>query len=161
MRAKRSDEIKSEEEETPLLLVFAIQTCRVSTARGWHVTSNIGHKPKLITTPILEMSCFFLLSSEKVDALHASSLTSTSIWYIFSSLNETNQFLLYLLGFVPQNSALLSEVLGKLGQQAAASGRFRIVAWSENGNAGRARGKTKKRQRETRYIRFERMKLAF
>lgn len=130
-----------------MLLAFAIRTFRVGTARGWHVTSNIGDKPKLITTTsiLLEMLCLFLLSSRR-RWMHTSSLSSTSIWYIFGSLDETNQFLPHLLGFVSQNSALLSGVLGKLGQQAAASRRFRIVAWSENGTE-RARGKAKKRQR--------------
>lgn len=60
MRAKGSDERSKEEEHVGDPNI----PCRVGTARGRHVTSNIGHKPKLITTTSI------LLEMPRLSTLH-------------------------------------------------------------------------------------------
>lgn len=166
MRAKRSDEIKTEGAGIRRSQSEHSVSCRYSS----RAARDIKHWPQAKTN-------YNDLHSPRNWPRPSSSLHGNSgciahelaiidididVRATFHSLDETNQFPPYLLGFVSPSSASLPEILGKLGQRAAASRRFRIVvrkcAWKERRKDERGR---LRRDSEIRGIRFERVELAF
>lgn len=148
MRAKRSDEIKTEgggirwrsQSEHSVPCRYSSRAAR--DIKHWpqaKTNYNDLHSPR--NSPRLSSSLHGDSGCIAHELAIIDAASSTSMWYAFRSLDETNQFPPYLLGFVSRSSASLLGVLGKLGQRAAASRRFRIVAWSENvyGRRGKAR----------------------
>ena len=133
--ANRNDEAKGKEREHVDVRDPDIP-CRVDTARGRHVTPNIGRKPKLITTAfiLLEMP-FYPSLTLRVTGKHRARACYRRRRCGPRSVLLTMRIDSCLISF-----ALSCEVpaflLEKLGQRATASRRFRMVVWSEKGNKG-------------------------
>ncbi|KYQ60343.1 hypothetical protein ALC60_00751 [Trachymyrmex zeteki] len=136
--ANRNDEAKGEEREHVDVRDPDIP-CRVDTARGRHVTPNIGRKPKLITTAsiLLEMP-FYPGLTLRVTAKYRARACYRRRRCGPRSVLLTMRIDSRLISFA-LSCEVPASLLEKLGQRATASRRFRMVVWSEKGNKGPAR----------------------
>jgi len=133
---------------------------RVDTARGRHVTPNIGRKPKLITTAsiLLEMLSVPHLSELRGMASCTNSPLPTSMWSAFRSLDDANRFLSYLLRFVSRSSRLLRS--GNSVSEQPHQGDLRSYGPRRGVRVKRGR-RPRRSNEEQRFVRFGQAELAF